>query len=256
MIHQQALISDQAKIGKDVSIGAFSIIEDNVVIGDGCTIANNVVIKENTILGCNNTIHTGVVLGGPPQDYSQANVVSQLIIGDNNTLREYVTINRGSSKQDRLTKIGSNNFFMANSHVGHDCFVGDHVTLVNSAVLAGHVTVDNFTIIGAFCGIHQFCHVGAYCMISIGALVTKDVLPFLMLAGNKPRVVGLNKIGLMRNGFSKEELTKLKNAYKLIFKSKLTHDKALPELEKLVSECKPIQLFIDGLKNATRGIIR
>jgi UDP-N-acetylglucosamine acyltransferase len=244
MIHQQALISDQAKIGSNVSIGAFSIIEDNVVIGDGCTIANNVVIKANTRLGCNNTIHTGVVLGGAPQDYSQANVVSQLIIGDNNTLREYVTINRGSSKQDKLTKIGSNNFFMANSHVGHDCIVGDHVTLVNSAVLAGHVTVDSFTIIGA------------YCMISIGALVTKDVLPFLMVTGKKPKVIGLNKVGLMRNGFSKEEIIKLRSAYKLIFKSKFTRDEAIDELEKIVAECKPAQLFIEGLKSTTRGIVR
>ena len=254
MVHPQAIISEQANIGQNVSIGAFTIIEENVSVGDGCQIANNVVIKKNTQLGKNNIVHTGAILGGEPQDYSQKDVDSELIIGDNNTFRAYVTINRGSSKQDRLTKVGSDNYFMINAHVGHDCVVGDHVTMVNGAVLGGHVTVDNYAIIGAFCAIHQFCQVGAYAMVTHAAMVIKDVLPFLMVSENKPKVVGLNKVGLRRNGFTRDDIQGLMRAYKVIFASGMLTNEVLTELEAMVVECAPVQKFIDGLRDLTEEL--
>lgn len=251
-----SLISSKAKIGNNVVIGNYCVIEDNVTIGDDCILENNVTIKANTKIGTNNHLFPGVVLGAEPQDLSQRNVASQLIIGDHNVFRENVTVHRGSNKQNLQTTIGSHGYFMVNAHIGHDCQVADHVIITNNASLGGHVTVDHHAIIGANCAIHQYCHVGAYAMLSYAAMVNKDILPYVMVVGNKPRVVGLNKIGLQRNGFTDSQIKQLLRAYKIIFRQGNTAVEAITQLTPMVDECQPIQSLIDGLQQSNRGIIR
>jgi UDP-N-acetylglucosamine acyltransferase len=256
MIHPTAIISSNANIGTNVQIGAYSIIEDNVTVGDNCIIASNVLLKANTRIGKNNKLSSGVIIGETPQDVSQQGVVSAVEIGDDNVIREYVTIHRGSSKQDRLTKIGNNNFFMVYSHVGHDAVIGNKVILTNGAAIGGHAVINDYAIIGAFCTIHQFCQVGAYTMMSRGAMVNKDVLPYLMIAENKPKVFGLNKRGLQRNGFSRDDIRVLSDAYKIIFRENLTTEQAIEQLKLLVGQSTAVQGFINGLEHSTRGIVR
>ena len=249
-------ISATAKIADDVEIGPFTVIGDNVEIGAGTVIKSHVVICANTKIGENNHIYSGAVLGEAPQLYALELEQACLVIGDNNIIRENVTIHCGSSKQDGVTKIGSNNFFMCNSHIGHDCIVEDNVLLVNNAALGGHVVVHSHAIIGAHCGVHQFCKIGSYAMLSHGAMVNKDVLPYLMVMYNQAKVVGLNKVGLRRNGFSDKDLAVLKKAYKMVFRNNQNTAQAIEQLEPLLNESSHVQAFIDGLQSSTRGIAR
>lgn len=256
MIDSKAVIDPSAVIADDVNIGAYTVIGPNVEIGSGSVIGPHVVISCNTKIGKNNKIYQFASIGADNQDLVQDNKPTYLEIGDDNVIHEFVSINRGSTKEDGVTKIGNRNLIMAYAHVGHDSVTGDHVMLANAATLAGHVKVKDYAIIGAFCAVHQFCTVGAYSMVSLGAMVNKDVLPFLMAAGNKPKVSGLNKVGLTRNGFSSEDIKILRQAYKIIFRQSNTTAVALTMLEPLVEQCSAVQQMIDMLSVSKRGIVR
>lgn len=255
-IHPTAIVSDDVVMGEHVKIAANTIIEEQVTIGDNTIIGPNVIIKANTSLGNNNRIFAGVILGEEPQDISQTNVDSQLLIGDNNVFREYVTINRGSSKQARKTIVGHNNMLMAYSHIGHDVVLGNQIILTNHSSIGGHAIIGDNAIIGACCAVHQFCQVGAYAMLSRGALINKDVLPYMMVCDNKPKVYGLNLVGLKRNGFSKHDIRLLRQAYNIIFESTFTIKDVINALKPLQSSCSAIHVLIDAISNSHRGIVR
>ena len=255
-IHATAVIDASAKIAEGVLIGPYSIIGPQVEIDEGTWIGPHVVISKLTKIGKHNKLYQFCSIGEDPQDLHYEGEPSRLVIGDHNTFRENCTVNRGTAKQNLLTSIGHHNLFMTCSHVAHDCTIGNHTVFANSAALAGHIVVDDFATVGAFSGVHQFCNMGAYSFISRGAMIVKDVLPYLMVAGNDPKVYGLNSVGLKRNGFSAEAIVNLEKAYKLIFRSKLTLATVVDELTAMLPECPEVKLFIDGIKRADRGILR
>ncbi len=256
MIDPRADIHPDACIADNVSIGPWTVIGQNVTIGESTEIGSHVVICGRTTIGKHNKVHQFASLGDAPQDLTYNGEDTQLIIGDHNVVREYVTFSRGSAKDDGITLIGDHNYFMAYSHVGHDCKVGNHVVMVNCAALSGHVVVENYANIGAYAAVHQFCHVGAYSFIGRASYVTKDVLPFVMISGQTVSACGLNTVGLKRNGFTADEVDALRRAYKIIFRRGLTVQQAIVELVEILPECQKISAMIEGLKNSTRGIVR
>ena len=257
MIDPKAVIHPTAKIATNVEIGPFSVIGANVEIGENTWIGANTVVFKNTILGVNNRIYQFASIGTDPQDLSFADEEhSRLIIGNNNTFHPCTTINRGTAKQNLVTKIGDYNLFMAYAHVAHDCTIGNHTIFANNATLAGHIVVDDYATIGGFCAIHQFCNVGRYSYISRGAMVAKDILPYLLVSGNEPKTYGLNRVGLQRHGFNSATVKKLQQAYKIIFRQSLTLSAAKAQLALLAEECNEIAYLITAIERAHRGIIR
>ena len=256
MIDERAIIHPEAKIGANVSIGPGAIVGAGVVIGDGTWIGPYVVIEGPTIIGKNNKIYQFASIGDAPQDSTYKGEPTRLEIGDNNVIREYCMISRGTVKGGGLTKVGNDNYLMAYAHIGHDCTVGNQIIMVNYAALSGHVTVHDFANIGAYAAVHQFCHIGAYAFIARATYVTKDVLPYVMIAGHETTACGINTVGLKRRGFSSEAVDQLRRAYKIIFRKGLTVKQALAELELMQAECPEVTLMIDSLNNATRGIVR
>lgn len=256
IIDPSAKIDLNAKIGSGVKIGAWSIIGSDVEIGAGTTIGPHVIIKGSTIIGDNNTIYQFCSIGEDPQHLNYKGEKTLLIIGNNNIIREFCTLNRGTIPDGEGTLIGNNNFFMAYSHVAHDCQVGDHNIFVNNATLAGHVIIRNYITVGAFVGIHQNCIVHDHSFITGGALLNKDVPPYVMVIGNPATICGLNTVGLKRRGFSAETITMLRRGYNILFRQGLNVKEAQVELEKMVVDCPAIQLFIDSVNNSNRGLVR
>ena len=256
MIDKFAVVHPTAKIGKNVHIGPWTTIGKDVEIGDDTWIGPHVVIQGPTKIGKNNKIFQFSSLGDAPQDVTYQGEPTRLEIGDNNVIREYCMISRGTVKGGGLTKIGNDNFLMAYSHIGHDCLVGNEVVMVNYSALSGHVVLKDYAIVGAYAAIHQFCHVGEYAFIARATYVTKDVLPYVMIAGHTTSACGLNSVGLKRRGFSADTISNLRRAYKIIFRKGLTVPQALEELDKLSDGSKAIQLMMESLKSATRGIVR
>ena len=255
MIHQTAIVSKKAIIGKNVEVGPFSIIEAGVKIDDGCKIGSGVTLAEGTILSKNVTVFNGAVLGTVPQDLKFSGEKTTLEIGENTVIREYAFLNRGT--KDKLkTVVGNNCFIMAFVHIAHDCFVGDGCIIANGAQLAGHCSVDHSTILSGHVLVHQFTQIGSYCMVEGGAKIKRDVPPYLMIAGEPARYSGLNKIGLKRRGFSDEDIQRISDAYRLIYRSGLKTDQALEKLEKEVLKDKNTDLIISFLKRSKRGIVR
>jgi len=250
-----ASIHSTASIGKDVSIGPWTIIGPNVHIGDNTRIESHVVISCNTRLGKNNVISPYVSLGGDPQDLSYKGEDTYLEIGDGNVIREFVTINRGSSPNG-LTRIGDKNFLLAYSHVAHDCILGNEVLMVNNATLAGHVTVDDYVILGAFTAVHQFCRVGAYSFLIHATEISKDVPPYMLVKGLPGFPCGLNVVGLKRRGFSSETIRHLKEAYQILYRRGLKFDSVQQDLEELTQVCPEVRLILDLIAVSERGIAR
>ena len=257
MIHPTALVDTAARIGNNVSIGAYSVIGPDVTLGDGCWIGAHVVIKGPTTLGGDNRIFQFCSIGDDPQDkkYNQ-DAHSTLEIGERNVIREFCTINRGTEHGGGRTVIGSDNWIMAYVHVAHDCSVGNHVVFANHTTLAGHVTVDDHVICGGFTGVHQFCHIGRYCFTAISSVIVKDVPPYLMIAGNTAQPNGLNKEGLKRHGFSAETITLLRQAYKIVYREGLTVQQALKKLQPLCAAAEEVAYFADFISTSSRGIVR
>lgn len=255
MISEHAIIHPLAKIAKGVTVGPGTIIGADVVIGEGTWIGPHVVIQGPTVIGKHNKIFQFASVGDAPQDKTYQGEPTRLEIGDNNVIREFCMISRGTVKGGGLTRIGHQNFFMAYSHVGHDCVVGNHVVLVSYCALSGHVVVGDYVNIGAYAAIHQFCHVGAYAFVARATYVTKDVLPYVMIAG-ATSACGINTVGLRRGGFSSTAIDAIRRAYKIIFRRGLTVQQALAELEVLQQDSPEVLAMIDALNQSTRGIVR
>lgn len=256
MINEQAMIHPSAKLAQGVTVGPGSIIGADVEIGENTWIGPHVVIQGPTRIGKNNKIFQFSSVGDEPQDITYKGEPTRLEIGDNNVIREYCMINRGTVKGGGVTQVGNGNFLMAYSHIGHDCVVGNHIIMVNYAALAGHVTIEDYAIIGPYAAIHQFCHVGAYAFIARATYVNKDALPYVMIAGAETSACGINTVGLRRRGFSPSAIDGIRRAYKIIFRKGLTVQEALAQLETMQSECPEIIPMIDALNKSTRGIVR
>ncbi len=256
MIHPKAIIEPGAVIGKNVSIGPWTHIAANVVVGDNCDIRSHVVINGPTKIGRNNRIFQFASIGEDCQDLKYTGEPTELIIGDNNTFRESCTIHRGTIQDNSLTQIGSNNLFMAYTHVAHDCMVGSHCIFANNASIAGHVHVGDYAIIGGMVGVHQFCHIGAHSFIAGNALVLKDVPAYVMASGQPAKPFGLNSEGLKRRGFSKETILAIKRAYKLIYRKGLSVDEALAAITEMAEQSPELALFCKTIQESSRGIIR
>ncbi|KTD24010.1 acyl-ACP--UDP-N-acetylglucosamine O-acyltransferase [Legionella maceachernii] len=256
MIDERAMIHPTAKLAAGVSIGPGSVIGAGVEIGEGTWIGPHVVIQGPTVIGKNNKIFQFASIGDEPQDITYKGEATRLEIGDNNVIREYCMISRGTVKGGGITRIGNQNYLMAYSHIGHDCVVGNNVTMINYAALSGHVIVHDYAIIGAYAAIHQFCHIGAYAFIARATYITKDVLPYVMIAGHTTAACGLNTVGLRRRGFSPSAIEHLRRAYKIIFRKGLTVQQAVAELELMQNDCPEVIPMIDALNQSTRGIVR
>jgi UDP-N-acetylglucosamine acyltransferase len=228
-IHPTAVVSPKARLGQDVEIGPFCVVEPEASLGDGCILESRVTIKRGATLGKHNRVFDGTVLGGLPQHVHVPDVTGSLLIGDGNTLRENVTIHRALA-EGQATVVGHHNLIMVNSHVAHDCRLGDYCILANNVMLAGHVQVDDRAYVSGAVGVHQFCRVGRLAMVGGQAHVVKDVPPFVTVDGVSTRVVGLNLVGLRRAGFQPAEIAQLKAAYRVIFRSGQLWETILAEL--------------------------
>ena len=232
-IHQTAVIDDNAKIGKNIKIGPYCIVGPDVELADGVVLETHVVVNGHTKIGANTKFFPYASIGLPPQDMKYKGEPSELIIGCNNIIREYVTMNPGTEGGGMLTEIGNNCLFMVGSHVAHDCQIGDHVVLVNNATLGGHVTLDEWVIIGGLSAVHQFARVGRHAMVGGMTGVEHDVIPYGSVTGNRARLQGLNIVGLKRRGFDREQIHELRNAYRLLFAPEGTMAERLEDVAKL-----------------------
>lgn len=256
MIDERAIIHPTAKIAHDVTIGPWTMIGPEVEIGEGTVIGPHVVVNGPTKIGKNNRIYQFASVGEDPQDKKYKGEKTWLEMGDNNIIREFCTLNRGTGLGGGMTKIGSHNLLMAYVHIAHDCIVGNHIVMANSAGLAGHVVVEDFAIMSAFTGIHQFCTVGRHSFVGRGALVTKDIPPFMLVAGDsQPAAYGLNLEGLKRHDFDTQRILTLKKAYKVLYRQNLPFAQALETLKELARESDDVKEMLDFVEKSERGII-
>ncbi len=256
-IHPQAIVAAGAKLGEGVEIGAYAVVGEGVELGDGCMLRAHAVVQGPSKFGKNNVFHAFSVVGGDPQDYTFRGERAELLAGDGNIFREYVTVSRGTQKGGGKTSLGNNNFFLAYSHVGHDCVIGSHTLFVNGATLAGHVTVEDYVTVGAFCPVHQFCRLGRYAYIGASTVITQDVPPFSKIVTEREtKNYGLNAIGLERREFSTERLQALKQAYRLLLRSKLNTSQAIAEMKKTLGNSADVQELIRFIEGAERGIVK
>lgn len=254
-IHSTAIVEEGAILGEGVKIGPYCIIGKDVKIGKNTILQSHVVIEGITEIGENNIIYSFVSIGKVNQDLKYKGEPTKTIIGSNNTIREFVTIHRGTD--DRWeTRIGNNNLLMAYVHIAHDVIVKDNCIFSNNVTLAGHVVVDSFAIIGGLTGVHQFCRIGSYCMIGGASAVNQDIAPFILAEGNKAKVRGLNTVGLRRRGFADEEISTLKKVYRILFRKKIPLKEAIEEVEKDFIDDKNIKYLVDFIKSSDRGIAR
>jgi UDP-N-acetylglucosamine acyltransferase len=256
-IHPQAAVAEGARLGKGVRVGAFAVVGDGVELGEGCVLHSHAAVYGPSRFGKSNVFHGFSVIGGDPQDYTFRGEHAELIAGDGNIFREYVTVSRGTEKGGGKTCLGDDNFFLAYSHVGHDCRIGSHTLFVNGATLAGHVTVEDFATIGAFCPVHQFCRIGRYAYIGASTVITQDVPPFSkVVTERETKSFGMNTIGLERKGFSPERLQALKGAFRLLLRSKLNTSQALVAMKKELNDSADVRELIQFIESAERGIVK
>jgi len=259
-IHPTALVDGSAQIAADVEIGAYSVVGPNVTIGPGTSIGPHVVVQGHTSIGRGNRIHPFASIGGPPQDKKYADEPTRLEIGDGNTIREYCTINTGTVQDTGITRVGSNNWLMAYVHIAHDCVVGDNTIFANNAQLAGHVTIGDWVILGGMTGVHQFVKIGPHAMTAGGTILTQDIPPYVMGAGNPASARGMNVEGLRRRGFTAEAVASLRRAYKTLYRDGLSLEEALTQLQAQAAEepehGEHLQLFLRFLRESERGILR
>jgi UDP-N-acetylglucosamine acyltransferase len=257
MIHPAALVDPKAEISGGVEIGPFSVIERGVSLDEGTKIGPHVVIREGTHIGKQCQIFQFASIGEAPQAFFYRGEKTSLFIGDQNIIREFVTFHRGTSKGGGKTVIGNDNFFMAYSHVAHDCLIGNQVVLANGATLGGHITVEDHAIIGGLAAVHQFCQIGAHAIISGLTGVSQDIPPYMMAAGSRARLYGLNTVGLKRFNFSEKAIRALKRAYRIIFRSSLTLEKALKQIgEDEIYQTQEVQHLLHFIQQSKRGITR
>jgi UDP-N-acetylglucosamine acyltransferase len=257
LIDSTAIIHPDAKIDSDVNIGPYSIIGANVSIGAGTEVGSHVVIKGPTKIGRNNKIYHFCSLGEVPQDKKYKGEEDSILeIGDGNTVREYVSINRGTEDGGGKTILGDNNWIMAYVHIAHDCIVGNNTTFANNATLAGHVRIDDFAILGGFTGVHQFCRIGSYSFSAISSVIVKDVPPYVLVSGNTAKPSGLNREGLKRHGFNTDKINLLRKAYKTVYRDGLILKDALNVLAELSIDSEEVELMRSFIAASERGIVR
>lgn len=256
-IHPTTLIDSKAEVDSSVEIGPFCVIGPNVKIGADSVIKSHVVINGHTTIGSNNEIYQFASVGEANQDKKYKGEPTQLVIGDNNVIRENATIHRGTVQDKGITVIGSNNLFMASTHVGHDCIVGDNNIMANFAALAGHVTVGDFVILGGYTGIHQFCQVNSFSMCGMGSMVAKDVPRYIMVSGTPAKAHGMNFEGMRRRGVPSDVIRALRTAYKTVYLKGLTLEAALLELEQGdMIHIPEVAEYVLSIRHSKRGIVR
>ena len=256
MIDSRAVVSPQAQLASDVEVGPFTVIGADVVIGPGTWVGPHAVINGPTRIGANNKIYQFASLGDAPQDKKYNGEPTRLEIGDRNVFRESCTVNRGTTHDKGVTRIGSDNLFMAYSHVAHDCQVGDKVVLSNVATLGGHVEIGDWVIMGGLSAVHQFTKVGAHCFIANNAAVTRDVPPYVMAVGQPAEPHSVNSEGLKRRGFTPEQILNIRRAYRLLYRSGLKLKDAMEQLEQAALTQAEIKPFVEFIKRSSRSIVR
>lgn len=257
MIHPTALVDPAARIGAGVRIGAYSIVGADVDIGDGTTIGPHVVIESGARIGRENRIFQFASIGAEPQDKKFHGERSELIIGDRNVIREFVTLNRGTTDGGGATRIGNDNWIMAYVHIAHDCRVGNNVTFANNATLAGHVEIGDWVILGGFTGVHQFCKIGAHAFTGMGSMINADVPPYVTVAGSsyaKPR--GINSEGLKRRGFDPDRISAIKRAYRTIYLARTPLAEARSKLAEQAGDNADIAAMLDFIERSERALAR
>ena len=255
-IHESAIVSPKAKIGKNCYLGAFSTIGADVVLGNGIRLDSHVVIDGITSIGDETHIFPFVSIGLAPQDLKYAGELTRVEIGKRNQIREFVTIHRGTQGGGGLTKIGDDCLLMAQAHVAHDCSIGNEVIMANAATLAGHVTINDRANIGAYSGIHQFCRIGIEAFVGGYSVIVKDALPFAISQGNHAKCYGLNRLGMKRRGYSKEVIEKLHHAYHLLLSAKLNTTQAVERIKEEITDCAEVDLLVKFIESSRRGVVK
>jgi len=255
-VHPSAVVSPKAKIADGVCIGPFSIIGERVEIGRDTVIDSHVVIDGNTVIGEKNRVYPYVSLGLPPQDVGYSGEDTRLVIGDENIIREFVTVNRATAKQDRVTRIGNNNYLMAYAHVAHDCTLGNSIIMSNAATLGGHIEIGDKAIIGGLVARHQVVRIGAYEFIGGLTATVKDIPPFMMASGDRAKLYGLNVRGLKREGFSREKIDGLKRAYQIIWRDHHLLNEAIKRVQEEIAPFGELDMLIDFITSSKRGVVR
>lgn len=256
MIDKRAIIDPSAKLADDVTVGPWSIVGPDVEIGPGTKIESHVVLKGPTKIGANNHIYQFSSIGEATPDLKYRNEPTRLVIGDNNTIRENVTIHRGTVQDRSETTIGDNNLLMAYVHIGHDSVIGNHTILVNNTALAGHVHVGDWVILSGYTLVHQFCKIGSHSFSGMGTGIGKDVPAYVTVSGAPAEVKTINTEGLRRRGFSADAISQLRRAFKILYRQGLTIDIALQRLELMLRDTPEIQVFVDSIRASERGIVR
>ncbi|WP_374086566.1 acyl-ACP--UDP-N-acetylglucosamine O-acyltransferase [Methylomicrobium lacus] len=256
MIDPNSIIDKRAELSGDVTVGPYSVIGPDVKIDSGTVIGSHVVIKGPTSIGKDNRIFQFCSIGEDPQDKKYAAEVTRLEIGDRNTIREFATMHRGTVQDQGVTRIGSDNLFMAYTHVAHDCVIGDHVVMANGASLAGHVSLNSHAILGGFTLVHQFTKIGQHSFAAMGSAITQDVPPFVMVGGKPTKPHGINAVGMERNGFSPDDIRLIRKAYKIIYKMNLRLEEAIEEMLSLGHDNANLAELADFLRHVSRGILR
>jgi UDP-N-acetylglucosamine acyltransferase len=255
-IHPTAVVHRGARLAADVEVGPYSVIGEHVEVGEGSWIGAHVVLDGHTRIGRRNRIWHSASIGAPPQDKKYSGEPTRVEIGDGNTIREYVTINRGTVQDAGVTRVGNDNWIMAYVHFAHDCEVGNNTVFANLSQLAGHVSVGDWAVFGATTLVHQHVHIGAHAFTGMGTYLPQDLPPYVTAAGNMARPYGINKEGLKRRGFSAETIAGLKRAYRTLYRKGLGLEEALNELKGQVDACPEVQQILDFISRSKRGIIR
>lgn len=254
-IHPSAIVAEGAVVPASCTVGPFCTIGPEVVLGEECVLVSHVVVDGRTRIGARNIIYPFTSVGVPPQDLKYKGEPTETVVGNDNTIRENVTISRGTVGGGGITQVGSNNLLMTCAHIGHDSRVGSHCILANAATLAGHVIIEDFVTLGAFCPVHQFCVVGRYAFIGGGTIVTQDVLPFSKTSSRREnKAYGVNSIGLERRGFSPERIKALQRAFRLLLVSKLNTSQAIEKMKQLEGE--DVALLVEFVERSQRGVIK
>jgi UDP-N-acetylglucosamine acyltransferase len=256
MIHPTAVVDAAARIGANVSIGAYAIVEGDVQIGEGTTIGPHCVINGPTRIGRDNRIAAHAAIGGDPQDKKFAGERGELVIGDRNTIREFTTFSRGTGDGGGVTRVGDDNWIMAYVHIAHDCIVGNQTIFANNATLAGHAEVGDWAILGGFAGVHQFCKIGAHAFIGMGSLINADVPPFVMVATQYAQPRGINAEGLKRRGFDAARIAAIKRAYRTVYMAGKPLAEAKAELAEAARESDDVRAMLDFIEASQRGVLR
>jgi UDP-N-acetylglucosamine acyltransferase len=255
-IHETAVVDRRAEIDSDVEIGPYSLVGKHVRVGKGCRVKSHVVIEGRTTLGEGNVLFQFATVGSVPQDLKYKGEPSELIIGDRNTIREFVSLNPGTTGGGMVTRVGDGNLLMMYCHIAHDCILGSHNIIANGATLGGHVVIEDYVIVGGLVGIHQFTKIGRGAILGAGSMVSKDVPPYCNATGDRARLHGLNLEGLKRRGFEREKVEALKKAYRIMFRSKLTTGAAIAKIRRELSGYAEAQQLVTFIENSQRGICR